>query len=257
MNSIFHKANLPLIIAHRGESIDAPENTLAAVNLAWARGADAIEIDTHLTKDNHIVAIHNRRTKITSGSGRMVKSQTLHHLKKLDVGKFVNRKWITQNIPTLTDVLETIPHGKFIFIEIKCGVEIIPHLKNVLAESTLNHNQIKLIGFGINKMKIIKMNFPEYEVFLNRMIIFRKVFSGNAYWDNLIDEVMSSSLNGLNLYNNKFVNKKLIEKLKLNKLKIFVWTVNNPRKALHLINLGIDGLMSDYTGIIKNKLSLQ
>jgi glycerophosphoryl diester phosphodiesterase len=106
-------------------------------------------------------------------------------------------------------------------------------------------------------MKIIKMNFPEYEVFLNRMIIFRKVFSGNAYWDNLIDEVMSSSLNGLNLYNNKFVNKKLIEKLKLNKLKIFVWTVNNPRKALHLINLGIDGLMSDCTGIIKNKLSLQ
>lgn len=101
------------------------------------------------------------------------------------------------------------------------------------------------------------MNFSQYEVFLNRRVNFGKVFSRKSYWDNLINVVKSSSLDGLNLHNNKSINKKLIKKLKSNKLKIFVWTVNNPQKALHLINLGIDGLMSDCTGMIKEKLSLQ
>lgn len=101
------------------------------------------------------------------------------------------------------------------------------------------------------------MNFSQYEVFLNRRVNFGKVFSRKSYWDNLINVVKSSSLDGLNLFNNRSINKKLIERLKSSKLKIFVWTVNNPQKALHLINLGIDGLMSDCTGMIKEKLSLQ
>jgi glycerophosphoryl diester phosphodiesterase len=55
-----HYQMKPLIIAHRGESHDAPENTLAAIELAWGRGADAVEIDVHLTKDNKVVVIHGR-----------------------------------------------------------------------------------------------------------------------------------------------------------------------------------------------------
>ena len=84
-----------LIIAHRGESFDAPENTLAAVNLAWERGADAVEIDVQLSKDNKIVVIHDENTKRTGGRNKLVKNQTLKELKELDVGIYRDKKSIS------------------------------------------------------------------------------------------------------------------------------------------------------------------
>ena len=117
-------------------------------------------------------------------------------------------------------------------------------------------DQIKIIGFGFNKMTEIKNNFPEYEVFLNRRISLGKVFSRRSYWQNLIIKLKQSSLDGLNLsYTNSF-NIKLVEMFKQNKLKIFIWTVNNPKKALRLISLGVDGFMSDRSGWIRKEVKL-
>ena len=82
-----------LIIAHRGESFDAPENTLASINLAWERGAGAVEIDVHLSKDNQIVVIHDSNTKRVGAKNKKVSKQTLSELKKLDIGSWKNVKW--------------------------------------------------------------------------------------------------------------------------------------------------------------------
>ena len=117
-------------------------------------------------------------------------------------------------------------------------------------------DQIKIIGFGFNKMTEIKKNFPEYEVFLNRRISLGKVFSRRSYWQNLIIKLKQSSLDGLNLSYTKSFNIKLVEMFKQNKLKIFIWTVNNPKKAIRLISLGVDGFMSDRAGWIRKELKL-
>jgi glycerophosphoryl diester phosphodiesterase len=247
----------PLIISHRGESSEAPENTLSAINLAWESGADGVEIDVHLTKDNQIVVIHNSRTKLISGKRFRIKSSTLENLKSLDIGRTIGKKYYSERIPTLNEVLLTVPPGKYIFIEIKCGVEIIPHLSQVLKHTNLSLDQIKIIGFGFNKMTEIKKNFPEYEVFLNRRISLGKVFSRRSYWHNLIIKLKQSSLNGLNLSYTKTINFKLVEMFRQNKLKIFIWTVNNPKKALRLISLGVDGFMSDRSGWIRKMTALQ
>ncbi len=249
-----HTSHSPLIIAHRGESSEAPENTLSAINLAWARGADGIEIDVHLTKDNQIVVIHNSWTKIISGKKRRIKSLTLEKLKSLNVGRRIGNKYYSERIPTLNEVLMTVPPGKYIFIEIKCGIEIIPHLNQVLKHTHLKTDQIKLIGFGFNKMTEIKKSLPEFEVLLNRRISLGKVISRKSYWQNLILKLKQSSLDGVNLSYTKSLNNKLVEMLKQNKLKIFVWTVNNPNKALRLKHICIDGLMSDCTAMIKEKI---
>ena len=256
MSNHSHTSQSPLIIAHRGESSEAPENTMSAINLAWKSGADGVEIDVHLTKDNQIVVIHNSSTKSISGKRFRIKSSTLENLKSLNIGRTIGKKYYSERIPTLNEVLLNVPPGKYIFIEIKCGVEIIPYLNQVLKHAHLSMDQIKIIGFGFNKMTEIKINFPEYEVFLNRRISLGKVFTRRSYWQNLIIKLKQSSLDGLNLSYTKSFNIKLVEMFKQNKLKIFIWTVNNPKKALRLISLGVDGFMSDRSGWIRKEVNL-
>jgi glycerophosphoryl diester phosphodiesterase len=91
----------PLIIAHRGESFDAPENTLAAINLAWERGAEAVEIDIQFSKDRELVVIHDTDTKRLAGIDKKVVDQTLEELKKLDVGVWKDIQFKGERVPTI------------------------------------------------------------------------------------------------------------------------------------------------------------
>jgi glycerophosphoryl diester phosphodiesterase len=136
------------IIAHRGSSHEAPENTLAAIRLAWRQHADAVEIDVHLSKDGHLVAIHDDNTRKTAGRKKKVRDQTLAELRALDAGSWKHRKWAGEKIPTLAEVLETIPETKRLFIEVKCGVEVLPALEQVVKESGKTPKQLALLRRG-------------------------------------------------------------------------------------------------------------
>ncbi|HEX9251859.1 MAG TPA: glycerophosphodiester phosphodiesterase family protein, partial [Ignavibacteriaceae bacterium] len=125
----------------------------------------------------------------------------------------------------------------------------------VLKQTKLDTNQIKIIGFGLKKMTVIKKNFSEYEVFLNRRISLAKVIYRKSYWDNFIIKLKKSALDGVNLSYTKSLNTRMVEKFRLNNLKIFIWTVNTPKKVLHLINLAVDGFMSDHAGWIREKVT--
>ena len=106
----------PLIVAHRGASRDAPENTIPSFNLAWEQGADAIEGDFHLSRDGQIVCIHDRDTKRLTGKRRAIKDFTLDELKSLDVGAWFGAAFKGTQIPTLAEVFSTIPQGKGMFL---------------------------------------------------------------------------------------------------------------------------------------------
>ena len=135
------------IVAHRGASDAAPENTLAAFRLAWKLGADLIEGDFYLTTDGHIVTIHDKTTKRTAGKDLPVAQSTLAELRQLDVGVWKAPQYRGQRIPTLAEVLAVVPPGKKILIEIKCGPEIVPQLKTELAQSSLKPAQTIVIAF--------------------------------------------------------------------------------------------------------------
>ena len=146
----------PLIIAHRGASGEAPENTMDAFKLAWELGADGIEGDFHLTHDGHIVAIHDKDTnKVTKGKNKLiVKKTNLQELQKIDVGSWKNEKYFKARIPTLEEVIDSLPMGKKFFIEIKCGTEII---QTSLPEAILEENNGRdfLSGKFNSKLKTI------------------------------------------------------------------------------------------------------
>ena len=109
------------IVAHRGASFDAPENTLAAFRLAWEQGADAVEGDFYLTADQQIVCLHDKDTKRTAPNqtSRVVSKSTLAELQQLDVGSWKAEKYKGEKIPTLQEVLKVIPANKKILIEIE------------------------------------------------------------------------------------------------------------------------------------------
>src|SRR5262245_53293376 len=109
------------IIAHRGASADAPENTAAAFKLAVEGGADAFEGDYYLTKDGKIICIHDNNTKRTTGVDGKVPQMTLAELRKLDAGSWKGSKFGGEKLPTLSEALALVPAGKKTFVEIKCG----------------------------------------------------------------------------------------------------------------------------------------
>lgn len=175
----------PLIVAHRGASFDAPENTLPAFELAWEKGADAIEGDFLLTKDNQIVCIHDKTTKRLSEQNLVVAESTLEQLKTLDVGSWKNEKYAGTPMPTLSEVFATVPDGKNIFIEIKCGPEIIPYLVKEIQESDLKTDQVRMICFNEEVIKAFKKTMPDYKAYW--LSGFKKK---NGSWKPSLEEVL-------------------------------------------------------------------
>ncbi len=102
----------PFLVAHRGASAEAPENTLPAFELAWKQGADAIEGDFHLTSDGRIACFHDYDTKKITGRKLIVKTSTFEQLQSLDVGKWKNRRFAGTRIPAFAEVAAGIPAGK-------------------------------------------------------------------------------------------------------------------------------------------------
>lgn len=175
----------PLIVAHRGASFDAPENTLPAFELAWEKGADAIEGDFLLTKDNQIVCIHDKTTKRLSEQNLVVAESTLEQLKTLDVGSWKNEKYAGTPMPTLSEVFASVPDGKNIFIEIKCGPEIIPYLVKEIQESDLKTDQVRMICFNEEVIKAFKKKMPDYKAYW--LSGFKKK---NGSWKPSLEEVL-------------------------------------------------------------------
>src|SRR5262249_57998109 len=99
----------PLVIAHRGASAVAPENTIAAFEQAITDGADAIELDLHLSRDDQLVVIHDASVgRTTNGSGS-VRDRTLRELKRLDAGGWRGPKFAGQQLPTPQEGVERVP----------------------------------------------------------------------------------------------------------------------------------------------------
>lgn len=108
----------PIIFAHRGASAHAPENTLAAFELAVEQGADGIELDVKLSADGHVVVIHDTTVDRTTGASGHVKDMTLADLRALDAGSSFSDKFKNEKIPTLEEVFETVGEKTFINIEL-------------------------------------------------------------------------------------------------------------------------------------------
>ena len=244
-----------IIIAHRGESFNAPENTLASIDLAWKNKARAVEIDIHLTNDNEIVVIHDYDTLRISGKKKIIKSTTLQELRLLDFGSFKNEKWKNERIPTLRKVLNTVPADGKIVIEIKSDDRIVERLKPELAQSQLKNSQIELIAFNVNTLAKAKKMMPEYKMLwlLNLDYIWPSWLL-RINIKRIINKVKKLNLDGVDVWAGKILDKNFIQKFHEAGLLVYTWTVDEPERAKTLLENGIDGLTTNRAGWITEQL---
>ena len=121
---------LPLIIAHRGDSTNAPENTIPAFKNAISLGADGVELDVRLTKDHELVVFHDHRLGRTAPGGKPVNQYTQAEIRELDVGSWFASEFKNERIPTLDEVFESLPKDFLINVEMKAimkGMRLISH----------------------------------------------------------------------------------------------------------------------------------
>lgn len=108
----------PAVVAHRGASAYAPENTLAAFRLAVEQGADAVELDAKLTRDGEVIVIHDQTVNRTTGGTGVVREMTLAQLKALDAGALFDPKYTGEPVPTLEEVFQAVGGKVVINVEI-------------------------------------------------------------------------------------------------------------------------------------------
>ena len=129
----------PVIIAHRGDLSVAPENTLPAFLGAFRQGADAIELDVRLTKDDHLVVFHDRNLRRITGENRLVTNATLAEIRSLDVGSWFGPEYRGLRAPTLDEVFENLPATFLINVEMKAVIDRMRLIAHKVAEAVRRH----------------------------------------------------------------------------------------------------------------------
>ncbi len=242
------------IVAHRGASHDAPENTLPAVLLGWERGADAVEIDIHQTIDGRIVAIHDKGTKRVTGHPGVVAEMTLNRLQELDAGAWKGPQWKGTRIPTLEEVLETVPLGRSLVVEIKCPPTVIPELERVLRTSP-QRNQVMLIAFDYETIAEAKDRMPDRPAYWLCGFSDREAERYQLRTPaDMLERVRKAGLDGLDVRHNGPWVEELAESLKAIGKALYVYTVNEPDQARRLRDLGVTGITTDRPAYLRRAL---
>lgn len=239
------------IIAHRGASHLAPENTMASVMLGWEKGAD-VEVDIYLSADNRIVVIHDSTTKRTGGTELKVKEATSRELRKLDVGRFKAEEFTGEQIPFLAEVIETIPPGRKLYVEIKSGKEILPFLQELLVDSG-KMSQIVIIGFDLDTVTMSRklIDVPTY--WLKGTAKDKETKEWIPHDLQMIRVAEDNGLDGVDVHY-AGVTKEFTDAARSAGQKLYVWTVDDPAEAARLVKLGVAGITTNRPGWLREQL---
>jgi len=244
------------IIAHRGESADAPENTLAAFQLAWQRGADAIELDVHLSKDGQPVVIHDADLKRVANDPRKVADLTWSELRRFDVGSWKDPRWAGERIPSLSEVLATIPPLKRCLIEIKVGPEAVGPVAAAVRASSKKPDQLAIISFKAPTVAAAKQQLPEVPAYLVAKF---KQDEHDKSWSPAVDDLIRDArrirADGLDLSVDGPLDAAAVQAVRRSGLKLLVWTVDEPATARKFADWGADGLTTNTAGHLVRELS--
>lgn len=241
------------IVAHRGASHLAPENTVAAAQLAWRKHADAVEVDVHLSQDGRVVVIHDGSTKRTGGLELEVAETPAERLRELDVGSFKDEAFAGARIPLLQEIIATVPDNRRLFVEIKCGPEAVSPLESVI-ESSGKREQIVIIGFDFETVKAAKRLMPDVPTY---WLVGTKKDEETDAWiphdPKLADQVASSGLDGLNVHW-AGVTAEFAARVQALGVPLYVWTVDDVAEARRLAKLGVAGITTNRPGWLRRRL---
>jgi glycerophosphoryl diester phosphodiesterase len=225
-----------MVVAHRGASRYAPENTVASAELAWKQKADAVEIDVHLSSDKQIVVIHDYDTKKTCGVKHIVSETSWKKLRKLDAGSWKDEKYKGEQIPLMSEIVSTIPEGGKLVVEIKSDIEIVSVIKKNFANNE-KVDQLIFIAFDYETIVAAKKAFPK-----NKSFWLSSKFPDGI--QSTLEKVKADGLDGVDL-RYSIVTPEVMNIANKLGLEVHVWTVNDLEKAKELKQLGVASITTD------------
>lgn len=255
--SVSH-AEVPMITAHRGASHDAPENTLAAFQLAWEQAADAIEGDFRLSADGEIVCIHDADTKRTCGVQLVVAETPFTRLRGLDYGRWKAEAFSGEACPTLGEVLEAVPAGKLFFVELKTGPEIVEPLCRLLEQRQVDRGSLVIIAFDEATVAACKKQLPDVKA--HWLTSFKETAKGSGEWAptaaSIAETVARCGADGVGMKGaREVIDEAFVTALTDGGVGEFhVWTIDEPADARYFADLGAIGITTNKPAFIRTSL---
>lgn len=228
-----------LNFAHRGSLTEAPENTLSAMKKAVEHKAKGIELDVQLSKDGHLVVIHDHKFSRFNSAAGLVKNYTLDEIKQIDVGSSFSEAFSGEPLATLREVLEIIPRETVLNIEIKNIPVIYSGIEEKVVQCLENYDRMDNVIFSsfdhqaLEKLQKLAPRIPIGLLFYYRFI------KPWEYAKNCGLKVTSIHPNAV------YVNKEFIEECHHAGFKVYPYTVNNMDKYNQFVEWGVDGVFSN------------
>ncbi|PGC86744.1 glycerophosphodiester phosphodiesterase [Bacillus toyonensis] len=247
-------------IAHRGASAYAPEHTIAAYKLGQQLKGDYIEIDLQMTKDGHLVAMHDETVNRTTNGKGLVKEHTLEEMKQLNVGSFFNEKYPNlakkefenAKVPKLKEIIEMFGHNANYYIETKSPDEY-PGMEEKLLE---------IIKYYQISDKVIIQSFSEeslqkiYSLHANIPLVQLLSYQKSVQLNELEIEKYKTYCIGLGM-NYKYIDSAYVKKIKKHGLEVHPFTVDNEKDMKKLLSWGVDGMFTNYPDRLHSILDLK
>jgi len=256
-------AGRPLVIGHRGYCQIAPENTLSSFKLARTAGADLVELDYHHTKDGVPIVIHDfdldRTTDAVAkwgGKKIRVETKTAEELRELDAGRWFDKQFAGTRLPLLTEALDLIQQGGVTLIERKAGDAAT--LAKLLRERKLV-NQLIVQSFDwafladmhqLEPTQVLGALGPLSSRNGKKLTEAEKML--DATW---IAEAAKAGARAIGW--SRLVTADAVRQAHAQGLKVWIYTIDDPAQANQLLDMGVDGIISNNTPLIWRTLALR
>lgn len=239
------RAGRPLVVAHRGASGYAPENTFAAFDLAKEMGADMIEMDIHLTSDRKLVVIHDDMVDRTTNGHGSVSTMSLRQIMELNAAaKYPDRD--PEPVPTLSDVLAKYSGAIDLMVEVKHGSSIYSGIEKEVVREIMEQKAteyVELISFDAEALRNIRRESRKVKIgfiFVGNMASFADIYQGqvdalHGSWD--------------------FVSREQVKYARQKGFFTFLWTANTEEDILRCISYKPDGIVGNFPDRVKRLLT--
>ncbi len=233
------------VIAHRGASGYAPENTMAAFNRALEMNVHGIELDVQMSRDNEIVVIHDYKVDRTTNGVGKVRQHTLEELKGLDSGTWFDTAFAQEKIVTLEEVFQEIPSDMLINVEIKNQSKVKDNIAEKLVELIDKYDRHKTVIISSFDHTVLK-NVSELQSGIRLGVLLYASLVEPWRYINRMEMDIHSIHCAL-----EYTDESFIKESQKRGFKVFVYTVNDRVDAEYLKNSGVDGIITNYPDIIQ------
>ena len=229
-----------IVVGHRGNHHEAPENTLVSYEQALAAKAPIVELDLNRSKDGVVVLVHDDTVDRTTNGSGYVKDLTLQQLKELDAGLWKSPRYAGETIPTFQEVAELCKDRAIMMLDLKADVKG-DEIAKVLSSTGIRQDQVIVAPWKIERAPGLAPYLPDAPMIL----LHSKPPAAYSTGDRFFQDMKAQGFSGFSL-KWMHLSKEFVQDAHRHGMKVHSWTINDPEEISGAVLMGIDGIITDY-----------